>query len=237
MELFSCSNVLGWVELLSRLPRGSNNTNCHGSLGTCGHGNTSWHQLEGSNPHQCCHRGCRARRGFLTAEGLCWEERKFRRMSGKEGQTQSPKAFLEDTASHLMSIAVHPERPFPGPAPSPTATVLGHSAPSVLHQGLHVAICNVLAPPLWRGQLFFPSPNAAGWWIDHRLRFYPTQSNVQETARQAGDTILPPATGSEHHFNHGWGHSCSLEEWAGCFFRHHASLSVFIASLCSCRVQ
>lgn len=34
-----------------------------------------------------------AGRGFLTAKGLCWEERKLQWMLRKEGQTQCPRHF------------------------------------------------------------------------------------------------------------------------------------------------
>jgi len=124
-----------------------------------------------------------AERGFLIAEELCWEGRKFQSMSGKEGQTERPRHFWRTqclTQSPLLFIQRDHS------LGQPLAPPVGCWATQLpeLKQGLHLAIRNALASLLWRGQRFFPSPSAAGWWINHRLHYDPTQCITLITAEE-----------------------------------------------------
>lgn len=120
----------------------------------------------------------------------------------KEGTNSMSKISLEDPASHPMSVAVHPKRPLPGPALSPTAGVLGHLASPALKAGASPCHPQCLGPTGLERTAFLPLSQCSRMVDQPEAPLLSnTEQRVRDTADLAGN-ILPPATGSEHHFNH-----------------------------------
>lgn len=90
MELFGSSDVLGGAELL---PSRSDNTDCHGSLGTLWTWRYVLASAGGLKTTAVPPQGHQVQLGgdFLQLKGC--KERKFQRMPGKERQTQHSRHF------------------------------------------------------------------------------------------------------------------------------------------------